>query len=403
MKIDIHNCSKQAKLALVSLKKSSISKKNIEVIERFVDSCIADGMSAGRVAKYIHTIKRWAIWLDKDFDMVTKEDIAQVITKLQLNEKYTAWTKKDFKVLFKRFFKWFKQTEDYPLEVKWINTRMKMCDRRLPGQGELLTENDIKNLLEVINSPRDKALVAMLWESGCRVGELCSLQLSNVEIDKYGILITVSGKTGSRKLRLISSTAYLMDWLKMHPTRNDKSSPLWVNIGSVNTNMPIKYRNVSLRIKEYFRQAKINKRCYPHLFRHSRATYLANHLTEFQMNQYFGWVQGSNMPSTYVHLSGKEIDNAILALNGIKDNEKKEEKALLRPKSCPRCDSINSYDSKYCSKCAGILDIREAMELQARHEEDSKKLDDAEAFFKKLRDQPQILRGLMQMMGEVKL
>ena len=401
MKIDIHNCSKQAKLALVSLKKSSISKKNIEVIERFVDSCIADGMSAGRVAKHIHTIKSWAIWLDKDFDMVTKEDIAQVITKLQLNEKYTAWTKKDFKVLFKRFFKWFKQTEDYPLEVKWINTRMKMCDRRLPGQGELLTENDIKNLLEVINSPRDKALVAMLWESGCRVGELCSLQLSNVEIDKYGILITVSGKTGSRKLRLISSTAYLMDWLKMHPTRNDKSSPLWVNIGSVNTNMPIKYRNVSLRIKEYFRQAKINKRCYPHLFRHSRATYLANHLTEFQMNQYFGWIQGSDMPSTYVHMSGRDIDDAILTMNGVKTEELKKESQML-PRICPRCDTINAYDSKYCSKCAGILDLKFAMELEQRQQEEMKMRNSTDELMNRLlrdKDVQKLLMEKLQMMA----
>jgi len=44
---------------------------------------------------------------------------------------------------------------------------------------------------------------------------------------------------------------------------------------------------------------------------------MANYLTEAQMNLYFGWVQGSDMPSVYVHLSGRDVDDAILKANGI--------------------------------------------------------------------------------------
>ncbi len=35
------------------------------------------------------------------------------------------------------------------------------------------------------------------------------------------------------------------------------------------------------------------------------------------MNLYFGRVQGSDMPSVYVHLSGRDVDDAILKANGI--------------------------------------------------------------------------------------
>jgi integrase/recombinase XerD len=42
-----------------------------------------------------------------------------------------------------------------------------------------------------------------------------------------------------------------------------------------------------------------------------------HYLKETQMNAYFGWIQGSDMPSTYVHLSGRDIDDAILKANGI--------------------------------------------------------------------------------------
>lgn len=44
---------------------------------------------------------------------------------------------------------------------------------------------------------------------------------------------------------------------------------------------------------------------------------MTNYLTEAQMNVYFGWVQGSDMPGVYVHLSGRDVDDAILKANGI--------------------------------------------------------------------------------------
>ena len=35
------------------------------------------------------------------------------------------------------------------------------------------------------------------------------------------------------------------------------------------------------------------------------------------MNAHFGWIQASDMPSIYVHLSGRDIDDAVLKANGI--------------------------------------------------------------------------------------
>jgi integrase/recombinase XerD len=47
---------------------------------------------------------------------------------------------------------------------------------------------------------------------------------------------------------------------------------------------------------------------------------MANYLTEAQMNVYFGWAQGSDTPGVYVHLSGRDVDDAILKANGIVQN-----------------------------------------------------------------------------------
>ncbi|WP_340819137.1 hypothetical protein [Methanolobus sp. WCC4] len=39
------------------------------------------------------------------------------------------------------------------------------------------------------------------------------------------------------------------------------------------------------------------------------------------MNAYFGWVQGSDMPAVYVHLSGRDVDDAVLKANGVVSHE----------------------------------------------------------------------------------
>ena len=33
---------------------------------------------------------------------------------------YSEWTKRDYKIVIKRFLKWIRKSEDYPDEVKWI-------------------------------------------------------------------------------------------------------------------------------------------------------------------------------------------------------------------------------------------------------------------------------------------
>ncbi|MCK4634960.1 MAG: zinc ribbon domain-containing protein, partial [Candidatus Aenigmarchaeota archaeon] len=56
------------------------------------------------------------------------------------------------------------------------------------------------------------------------------------------------------------------------------------------------------------------------------------------------------MPSTYVHLSGRDLDDAILRMNGIKKEKEIEEKDFV-PKNCQRCKEVNPPTAKFCKRC----------------------------------------------------
>ncbi len=82
------------------------------------------------------------------------------------------------------------------------------------------------------------------------------------------------------------------------------------------------------------------------------------------MCEYLGWVQGSNMPRVYVHLSGRDVDNAILELHGLKKSNDDNNQRELEFKECGICGKANEFEAKICQRCARPLDIASALELE---------------------------------------
>jgi len=136
----------------------------------------------------------------------------------------------------------------------------------------------------------------------------------------------------------------------------------------------IDYQTFRGMLKDMAKKAKITKPVNPHNFRHSRATELAKQFTESQLCQYMGWATGSKEAATYVHLSGRDMDNAILKVNGLAEEE--PEKSQFKPITCPRCGITNSPDSKFCSHCSMGLDIQAVMAYEKTSKETLKTVDD---------------------------
>ena len=74
------------------------------------------------------------------------------------------------------------------------------------------------------------------------------------------------------------------------------------------------------------------------------------------------------MPSTYVHLSLRDIDGAILKLHGLKE-DKEEKKENLTPKKCFRCEKMNPATGKFCLRCGAPLDLETVMKVDEKRKE----------------------------------
>lgn len=208
----------------------------------------------------------------------SKNEIIRVIGEIEKRDM-SQWAKHDYKVTVKRFYRWLNDGID-PDYTNWIH--LKIPNNHIPD--ELLTEDDIKKMILTASNNRDRALIALLYDSGCRIREIGNLKIKHIVFDQYGGAIHLDGKTGRRRVRIISSCPYLAPWLEIHPYREDPESYVWLNIGVCNHNKHMTYNAFAAVIKRLSKKAGIKKRVHPHLFIHSRSTELAQHLHKLRWN-----------------------------------------------------------------------------------------------------------------------
>jgi len=326
-----------------------------DLMEKFEHTLRLNNYSIGRIEKYWSFLKTIHIKLGKCFDDVRKADIENFIITVDSNPKWSNWTKSDFKKILKFFYRWLADGSiegDYPNLVRWIKTRTKKSSSKTPE--EILLKQEIEQMADQCSNPRNRALILILYESGCRISELLNTRIKDVNFDQFGCYMMVSGKTGWRRVRIIDYSKDLLNWLDSHPFKNNHESFVWINLENPNPETRITPFSVNILLKSMAKKCNIVKPVHAHAFRHARATCLAKQLPEAVMKQMFGWTNDSRMASIYFHLSGKDVDEALLKLHGIKTEEIKEEKTGMR--ICKVCGTNNSILSHFCKKCNLPLD-----------------------------------------------
>ncbi|MGB8219251.1 MAG: site-specific integrase [Methanoregula sp.] len=258
-----------------------------------------------------------------------------------------------------RFFEWLLPGNNL------VQFKPKPPLHEVPPEKVLQSVN-VRSLLEVCESQRDRALVAIVWDSGARISEILNCNIGHVTFDRYGAVIAVTGKTGRRSIRLVSAVPDLQAWINIHPLKNDPEAPLFVTSRrrGTTTLSRLSIRRVQNLFARFGDLASCPRDTNPHAFRHGRLTVRGKQLTEAELREYAGWSKKSAMAAVYVHLSGRDIDNKILTVEGIKP----EEEPIADPMSaqiCPRCKKANSPDAMYCDRCSMALNDDALHDLDA--------------------------------------
>lgn len=321
---------------------------NWSTLIEFVSKAEANRKSKGRIIFYLNRVKVILTHTDKDIVDWTKEDVEKIVKSLRKSDKdYSDWSMYSFQVALKKIGQISKghdwNSKEYPESVSWIRAN-KEDKKRLPDT--ILSKADVEQMAEAMSRKRDRAVIMFLYESGCRIGEMLNMRVRDVTFNEHGARVRLSGKTGDREIPIVFSVPFISQWISTHPNKEDQEAYLWVK--HTDTDNPLNYDAVRFMLRSAARKGKVSKEVNPHAFRHSAATRDAKLLTESELCLKFGWRQGSRMPSTYVHLSGRDLDAKVYGIATAED-EKTE------VKTCPICHTRNTFDAKLCQRCGNSL------------------------------------------------
>ncbi len=165
------------------------------------------------------------------------------------------------------------------------------------GKVEYITEEEYLALLGVATKPEHGLLMRLLWETGLRISEALNLRYSAIYPDGINVL---NGK--GDKQRFIPCQAPLLgDMMRYRETHGD--SRIFQKI----TTEP----GALLMLRRLGRQAGIDKRLHPHLFRHSFAiNFLKQTGDPFSLQDILGHAN-MDMVKVYMRLAKQAPQDAI--------------------------------------------------------------------------------------------
>ncbi len=292
-------------------------------------------ISAVRLAGYINQLYHFILFSKKDLDKIEMVDMEAFIETLETNripsrtircqgnKRVTVSStlspryRVDIKVTIRKFYKWlWGNNKVYPELVEWIDTFEEK--KEIPA----LTEVEVERMLDRCKTSLQRVIIQVLFDGGFRLGELLNIRLHHVRFLNFDpkdqtkrcfFLRAPYSKTTPRTVALPmhASTRWLSMWLEDHPAKPKILSD--GTIDAVDTSMQL-FPMTANAVRMIVRRAgtvALGKRVYPHLLRHTSATYWSNKLPYFKFCKRFGWTMTSNMPQRYIDQQGiDEMDVA---------------------------------------------------------------------------------------------
>jgi len=276
--------------------------------------------------------------MKKDFRKCDEKDLRKFFADIERSD-YAYNTKRDFRVVVKRFWKWLlpdkRNPKAYPIMVRWIATTFDKRKEKIKEEKDVLTREEVYKLVDCAEYMRDKAFISLLFEGCMRISEATNLKVGDITFDNKGYSFVCNGKNGHWYKRVMSKEAvqYMKNYLEKHPQKDNPDSPLWLTLklahrGELKASNRTFY-NVILQLTK---TAKINKHVYPHLFRDSWITWASNTgIPEAIIKKHATWSPDSKMLRVYQHLKSHDIDNAFTRVFGV-DKDKQMDNAMMKIK-----------------------------------------------------------------------
>jgi len=224
-----------------------------DYLKLFLESRQARGVTPSTLAFYEERLDKYGRTVDYFFDKASRRSIEQYLNTIQPNENGLGARHASYRAL-RVFYTWLHL--EYGMDNPMVGVQAPILSKLiLPS----LTREQVQNLIDTVDSPRDRAIIALFAESGLRLSELAGIKASDIDWRSQTIRVMGKGRKEAYAPFGALSEGYLKAWLAEY---SPNGSCVW----------GINARGVQIMLKRL--QEKTGVTCNPHTFRRTFAVLL---------------------------------------------------------------------------------------------------------------------------------
>jgi len=338
---------------LKAIDEGRITSEEGRVIREFAGIAHGEGLSPGRIRALVSklvSIRRYV----PQYIGITYPQLMQGVGALRAGHYAPSTVQESLKILkkFLRHLREYGYTDISEPQLKKIRIETRYEIDISPT--DIPTKDDVLALMAACRNPRDRAMIALTYESGGRISEVCSLRWKDLTMDERGISITTRNHTKGEKrryIRCIWCRPYVAEWKSNYPVQPVRDEdPVFVT----EQRRSIRYGVWRHQFSRIVKRSGTKKTITPHDLRHARATDLAAEgYSETTIKLMLWGDVNTPMLRGYLHLSGQDIDREFDEKYGFADPKARRDP--MEPRICPQCYLTNKEDAMYCNRCGASL------------------------------------------------
>lgn len=235
-----------------------------ETVEIYMVTKKISGLSDKTLYLYGVVLTDFFRTIQKKPETVSANDIRVYLYLYQKNHKISNRTLDCRRTIICGYFNWM-AAEEYICKNPAINIPPIKYERK---HKKAMTQLDLEKVRSACKTKREKAIVEMLYSTGCRVTELERLNISDINFETKEVFLFGKGDKHRTSYLNAKAEVALKDYLN---ERNDKNPALIVYDRKPHSRL--KKSGIELIVKKILeRTSDVSTHVTPHVFRHTTAT-----------------------------------------------------------------------------------------------------------------------------------
>ena len=293
-----------------------------------------------------------------------------------LTSDYTPKTKNYYLAVIRHFLEFeVKSGKNTHLDISLVKSvKAVKVPLKTKTEKDLISPEEVVKMLTYSKiTKRDSALVALLYWTGCRIGEALSLRWEDIKFKPPVVELRIPPfKTNPERFVVTAEAmSYLAEWKNNYPKDIEGGAEGSNYVFVAKKSKAVGYHNYTFqsayKMIRHLGQEVLGRDIHPHQFRASDITNKSKSGVSDMVNKIVHWGNvGTNMLTVYSIPSEEMIRDELLKGTGLVEVEKVED--ISKPIQCPICGKVNVGVS-YCGHCGTPL-VRSAIENKARVDEE---------------------------------